>query len=85
MTEQKFKEISIIKERLEATRQKILIIDSLLTSGGLNCDIKTITPIQNILPYRISENYEAINDLLNTEKQTLQKQLTELEHIFEEM
>lgn len=85
MTEEKFKQIKELQDKIEDRRHKIRNIDLLITGCGLDCKISG-TPRGS---FRLSiehhfSNKEEIIRLLKLEKDKLSNELLELQKLFSE-
>jgi hypothetical protein len=85
MTEEKFKQIKELQDKIEDKQRKIRNIDLLITSCGLGCKI-TGTPkgrFRQALEHHFS-NKEEIIRILQLDKENLANELSELQTVFSE-
>lgn len=85
MTEEKFKQIKELQDKIEDKQRKLRNIDLLMTSCGLGCKI-TGTPKGQFrqAPEHYFSNKEEILRILQFDKDRLANELVELQKVFSE-
>jgi len=85
MTEEKFKQIKELQDKIEDKERKIRNIDLLISSCGLGCKI-TGTPKGSFrqAPEHYSSNKEEIIKILQLDREKINNELIELNKVFSE-
>lgn len=85
MTEEKFKQIKELQDKIDYKERKIRNIDLLISSCGLSCKI-TGTPMGTFrqIPEHYFSNKEEIIKILQLDREKISNELTELKKVFSE-
>lgn len=82
MTEEKFKQIKELQDKIEEKKRKIKKIDTLLRSCGLSCNITGVPGFSNIKQEYLFIGKEEIVKILELDKGRIAGELIELEKEF---